>query len=61
MTLPNGQATHTVLLPFTMDGQRMGVRRNPPRLGEHSVELLKELGYSAQDAAKLGTSVANSA
>jgi crotonobetainyl-CoA:carnitine CoA-transferase CaiB-like acyl-CoA transferase len=61
MTLPNGQATHTVLLPFSMDGQRMGVRHNPPRLGEHSVELLKELGYSAQDAAKLGTSVANSA
>jgi crotonobetainyl-CoA:carnitine CoA-transferase CaiB-like acyl-CoA transferase len=61
MTLPNGQATHTVLLPFTMDGQRMGVRRNPPRLGEHSVELLQELGYSEHDAMQLGANSANSA
>jgi crotonobetainyl-CoA:carnitine CoA-transferase CaiB-like acyl-CoA transferase len=60
ITLPNGEQTKTVLFPFTLDGQRMGVRLNPPKLGEHSAELLKELGYSAQDATKLGAVVADS-
>ena len=54
ITLPNGQTTNTVLLPFVMDGQRMGVRSNPPKLGEHSVELLTGLGYSAEQAEKMG-------
>jgi crotonobetainyl-CoA:carnitine CoA-transferase CaiB-like acyl-CoA transferase len=53
MTLPSGQPTNTVLLPFTMDSQRMGVRHNPPQLGEHSSAILQSLGYSAQEAAVL--------
>jgi crotonobetainyl-CoA:carnitine CoA-transferase CaiB-like acyl-CoA transferase len=59
ITLPDGKQTNTVLFPFTLDGQRMGVRLNPPKLGEHSAELLQELGYSAQDATKLGAAHAN--
>ena len=54
ITLPNGQVTNTLLFPFTLDGERMGVRLNPPKLGEHSVALLTELGYSESDAIKLG-------
>ncbi len=54
ITLPDGKQTNTVLFPFTLDGQRMGVRHNPPKLGEHSQELLQSLGYSAQEAIKLG-------
>ena len=49
ITLPDGaragQTTATVLLPLTLGGERPGVRLNPPRLGEHSRELLQELGY----------------
>ena len=47
MTLPDGRATQTVLLPLAMDGQRPGVRLSPPQVGEHNTELLAELGYDA--------------
>ncbi|MDP1685775.1 CaiB/BaiF CoA-transferase family protein [Hydrogenophaga sp.] len=62
ITLPDGeragQTAQTVLLPLALDGERLGVRRSPPRLGEHSAELLAELGYSAEDAARLSQTVA---
>jgi crotonobetainyl-CoA:carnitine CoA-transferase CaiB-like acyl-CoA transferase len=45
--LPDGRETKTVLLPITLNGVRPGVRLNPPRLGEHSREILAALGYSA--------------
>jgi crotonobetainyl-CoA:carnitine CoA-transferase CaiB-like acyl-CoA transferase len=33
-----------------LHGQQPGLRMNPPKLGEHSLELLQELGYSEEDA-----------
>ena len=56
LTLPDGRETKTVLLPITLDGARPGVRLNPPRLGEHSAEILAELGYSAIEIKALCTS-----
>ncbi len=53
ITLPDGRAAHTVLLPIAMDGQRMGVRMDAPVLGEHSAEILRELGYTSVDAQAL--------
>lgn len=65
ITLPDGeragQTAQTVLLPLALDGERLGVRRSPPRLGEHSAELLAELGYSADAAAQLSRTVVKAA
>jgi crotonobetainyl-CoA:carnitine CoA-transferase CaiB-like acyl-CoA transferase len=36
-----------------MDGQRLGVRQQPPRQGENTDELLKSLGLSAAEIASL--------
>ena len=50
ITLPDGDragdTVKTTLFPITMDGNRLGVRLQPPRLGEHSRELLSSAGYS---------------
>ena len=45
--------THAALLPLAIDGRRLPVRRAPPRLGEDSVALLHELGYTTADIAQL--------
>lgn len=42
-----GQTAKTTLLPFTLDGRRAGVRLQPPRLGEHTTDLLASVGYDA--------------
>jgi len=41
-----GQTVKTTLLPITMDGQRLGVRCDPPTMGEHTHPLLAGLGYT---------------
>ena len=57
ITLPDGaragQSAGTTLLPFTMQGHRLGVREQPPKAGEHSDALLEQLGYSAAEIASL--------
>ena len=55
ITLPDGRETKTVLLPFTLDGQRLQVRLSPPRLGEHSLEILTALGYDETQARTLAS------
>ncbi len=47
--LPDGRAAgrrvKTTLLPVTLAGERLRVRRDPPRLGAHTRPLLAGLGY----------------
>ncbi|MBE2262632.1 MAG: CoA transferase [Burkholderiaceae bacterium] len=57
ITLPDGaragQTAQTTLLPFTMDGKRLGVRLQPPKAGEHTAQVLAELGFEPRDIDRL--------
>ena len=46
-----GETAKATLAPITMAGQRLGVRLDPPRMGEHTAELLHGLGYTDGDIA----------
>jgi crotonobetainyl-CoA:carnitine CoA-transferase CaiB-like acyl-CoA transferase len=46
LTLPDGRETKVPLFPVTLDGERLPVRLQPPKLGEHTRELLREAGYT---------------
>ncbi len=53
-----GQAVKTTLLPITLQGARLGVRMNPPKMGEHTRELLRSIGYSSEKIDALLTQAA---
>ncbi|EER60321.1 L-carnitine dehydratase/bile acid-inducible protein F [Acidovorax delafieldii 2AN] len=57
ITLPDGeragQTARTTLFPLRMDGQRLGVRLQPPVLGQHTAELMEQLGYSPEQVLAL--------
>ncbi|HCL86001.1 MAG TPA: formyl-CoA transferase, partial [Comamonadaceae bacterium] len=53
-----GQTARTTLLPLRMDGQRLPVRSDPPRLGEHTAALLADLGYAPAQVQQLRTAAA---
>ncbi|HYD56671.1 MAG TPA: CoA transferase [Burkholderiales bacterium] len=43
LTLAGGAQTRTFVSPLRMRGQRFGIARRPPALGEHNEEVLKEI------------------
>jgi len=51
--LPDGDKTgttvKTTLFPITLGGRRLGVRIDPPTMGEHTRELLAAIGYTADE------------
>jgi len=54
---PNGVPARPVAglpgLPISLDGRRMGIRRQPPRSGEHSTDVAREAGLSEAEIAAM--------
>ena len=46
----------TLALPLSIDGERVTHRAPPPRLGEHSEQILRDLGYDDGSIAELAAS-----
>jgi crotonobetainyl-CoA:carnitine CoA-transferase CaiB-like acyl-CoA transferase len=44
-----GQTVKATLFPFTLAGERPGVRLNPPKRGEHTREVLAALGIAERE------------
>ncbi|HSW17455.1 MAG TPA: CaiB/BaiF CoA-transferase family protein [Ramlibacter sp.] len=42
--LPDGRETRVPLLPITLGGERPGVRMDPPHIGQHTDEVLAQVG-----------------
>lgn len=53
MELPDGRQTKVPLLPLMLGGERLGLRLDPPKLGEHTDGLLQSLGYSVDQVNRL--------
>ena len=53
VTLPDGSTAHLPALPLEMGDHRPGVRRDLPGSGEHSAEVLAEIGYDPERIAAL--------
>ncbi|HEY6433043.1 MAG TPA: CaiB/BaiF CoA-transferase family protein [Acetobacteraceae bacterium] len=51
--LPNGETARLPPLPMAIDDASLGLRMQPPGIGEHTEEVLQELGYSAERIATL--------
>ena len=53
ITLPDGTATKVPILPIEMDGHRLGVRLDLPKVGEHTREVLESIGYDGREIDEL--------
>jgi crotonobetainyl-CoA:carnitine CoA-transferase CaiB-like acyl-CoA transferase len=51
--LTDGRRAKTPLLPVSMDGQRLPNRRDPPQIGQHTRDVLKEIGLAPGEIAQL--------
>ena len=49
LTTPEGRHTSLPALPVQMDGKRLGLRRDVPQQGEHTREVMQELGFTDAD------------
>lgn len=51
LTLDDGSETRVPLLPITLDGARMQARAPIAKIGEHTAQVLAEIGYSQDEIA----------
>ncbi|WP_175650065.1 CaiB/BaiF CoA transferase family protein [Pseudomonas sp. Marseille-P9899] len=53
LQLEDGSHTRMPLLPFSLDGERLVPRRAIARIGENTRQVMRDLGYSDSDIARL--------
>ncbi len=53
IVLSNGKPTKVPTLPIDFNGERLGLRLDIPRCGQHSAEVLHELGYTDDEIAEM--------
>ena len=51
--LEDGTKARLPALPIEMDGKRPGLRRDLPKIGEHTTEILREAGYSDDELTRM--------
>jgi crotonobetainyl-CoA:carnitine CoA-transferase CaiB-like acyl-CoA transferase len=51
--MTDGRPARTPLLPVSLDGRRLANRRDPPQIGEHSREVLEEIGLEPDEIGAL--------
>lgn len=51
--LPEGNTTQLPALPLQIDEDRLGLRLNPPWIGEHTAAILGEIGLSEEEISRL--------
>jgi crotonobetainyl-CoA:carnitine CoA-transferase CaiB-like acyl-CoA transferase len=56
ITLMNGVKTQVPVMPIEMDGRRFATRLDLPKIGEHTREMLADLGYAPPEIERLITS-----
>lgn len=49
MTIPDGGQISLPAMPISIDGERPGLTIDPPEIGAHSVEVLRDLGLSQNE------------
>ena len=47
LTLADGRVINLPAFPLALDGERLALRHDLPKLGEHNAEILAELGWTA--------------
>jgi crotonobetainyl-CoA:carnitine CoA-transferase CaiB-like acyl-CoA transferase len=53
ITLADGRTTKVPLLPLALDGERLGLRRDIPKAGEHGAEIARALGLDQAEVSAL--------